>query len=79
MRGATASLPLPPAPCRFERGSFFLFDPNSWEVVRKDNFSVHFEHLERAPNLTTRAAGAAAGGPAAQPASAPAAAAGAAK
>lgn len=25
---------------RFERGSFFLFDPNSWEVVRKDNFVV---------------------------------------
>ena len=29
-----------PPPCSFERGSFFLFDPNSWEVVRKDNFVV---------------------------------------
>jgi hypothetical protein len=46
--------------CRFERGSFFLFDPSSWEVVRKDSFVVHFEHLERAPNLTARAAGTAA-------------------
>ena len=83
--------------CSFERGSFFLFDPNSWEVispvgghaaagvgfvsglaagasqpasfthpsfcacidvqvVRKDNFVVHFEQLERAPGLSQRAA-----------------------
>eukprot|EP00887_Chlorella_sp_A99_P004208 scaffold15.g4208.t1 len=45
---------------RFERGSFFLFDPASWEVVRKDNFVVHFSELERAPNLAAHAAAAAA-------------------
>lgn len=50
---------------RFERGSFFLFDPTSWEVVRKDNFQVNFEHLERPPNLTARPAAGAAGTPAA--------------
>ncbi|PRW45154.1 putative NOT transcription complex subunit VIP2 isoform X2 [Chlorella sorokiniana] len=55
---------------RFERGSFFLFDPNSWEVVRKDNFVVHFEHLERAPALRA-AAGAAAPPGGAPPAGTP--------
>jgi hypothetical protein len=42
---------LPPHPLpifRYERGSFFLFDPASWEVVRKDNFTVMFDQLERA-------------------------------
>jgi hypothetical protein len=33
--------------------------------VRKDNFTVMFDQLERAPALTTRAAGAAAAAPAA--------------
>ena len=32
-------------PRSFERGSFFLFDPNSWEVVRKDNFVVSLSVL----------------------------------
>lgn len=33
-------LPLANRSRRFERGSFFLFDPTTWEVVRKDNFVV---------------------------------------
>jgi len=42
---------------RFERGSFFVFDPNTWDLVRKDNFTVSFDALERAPGLTaTKAA-----------------------
>ncbi|KAL6768737.1 NOT2 [Auxenochlorella protothecoides x Auxenochlorella symbiontica] len=39
---------------RFERGAFFVFEPATWEVTRKDNFVVHFEHLERAPPLPGR-------------------------
>ncbi len=61
---------------RFERGSFFLFDPASWEVVRKDNFTVMFDQLERAPALTARTAGAAAAPGAAAPPPAAAGAAG---
>ena len=36
---------------RFERASFLIFDTNAWDVVRKDNFVLHYEHLELAPNL----------------------------
>ena len=39
---------------RFERGSFLVFDPASWEVTRRDNFVVQFEHLERSPPLPGR-------------------------
>lgn len=43
-----------PVKSRFERGAFFVFEPATWEVTRKDNFVVHFEHLERAPPLPGR-------------------------
>ncbi|KAK9829533.1 hypothetical protein WJX72_006351 [[Myrmecia] bisecta] len=36
---------------RYERGSYFVFDTNTWECVRKDNFVLHYDALERAPNL----------------------------
>lgn len=36
---------------RFERGAFFLFDPTTWDVVRKENFTVTFDALERPPGL----------------------------
>ena len=56
---------------RFERGAFFLFDPTTWEVVRKDNFVVQFEHLERTPNMAAARVAAATAPPAAAPAAAP--------
>jgi CCR4-NOT transcription complex subunit 2 len=45
---------------RFERGSFFVFDPATWEVVRKDNMVIEFASLERAPGLAAARAAAAA-------------------
>jgi CCR4-NOT transcription complex subunit 2 len=48
---------------RFERGSFFLFDPSTWDVVRKDNFTVTFEALERPSGLLKSAAGVGVGPP----------------
>lgn len=36
---------------RYERGSFWIFDTSSWERVRKDNFLVQYEQLERSPGL----------------------------
>jgi len=47
---------------RSERGSFFLFDPNTWDVVRKENFTVSFDALERSPGVVAKA-GTAAPGP----------------
>ncbi|XP_057955831.1 probable NOT transcription complex subunit VIP2 isoform X2 [Malania oleifera] len=35
----------------YERGSFVCFDPNTWEKIRKDNFVVHYEMLEKRPTL----------------------------
>ncbi|KAH7857867.1 hypothetical protein Vadar_017302 [Vaccinium darrowii] len=35
----------------YERGSYICFDPNTWEKIRKDNFIVHYEMLEKRPNL----------------------------
>ncbi|XP_019177549.1 PREDICTED: probable NOT transcription complex subunit VIP2 [Ipomoea nil] len=35
----------------YERGSYICFDPNTWETVRKDNFVVHYETLEKRPVL----------------------------
>ncbi|KAH7857498.1 hypothetical protein Vadar_013393 [Vaccinium darrowii] len=35
----------------YERGSYICFDPNTWETIRKDNFVVHYEMLEKRPNL----------------------------
>jgi CCR4-NOT transcriptional regulation complex NOT5 subunit len=31
----------------FERGTYFLFDPNSWEKVKKTNFVLSYDALER--------------------------------
>ncbi|EPS60846.1 hypothetical protein M569_13954, partial [Genlisea aurea] len=35
----------------YERGSYIIFDPNSWDTIRKDNFVVHYEVLEKRPTL----------------------------
>ncbi|XP_022729879.1 probable NOT transcription complex subunit VIP2 isoform X8 [Durio zibethinus] len=35
----------------YERGSYHCFDPNSFETIRKDNFVVHYELLEKRPAL----------------------------
>jgi hypothetical protein len=32
-----------------ERGSFIFFDPNTWEKVRRDNFSISLDQLETQP------------------------------
>lgn len=47
---------------RFERGSFFLFDPSTWNVVSKENFTVTFEALERPSGLLKSVAGVNTGG-----------------
>ncbi|XLR38757.1 hypothetical protein S83_023417, partial [Arachis hypogaea] len=35
----------------YERGSYLCFDPNTFETVRKDNFVLHYEMLEKRPPL----------------------------
>lgn len=35
----------------YERGAFVCFDPNTWETIRKDNFVVYYEMLEKRPAL----------------------------
>ncbi|XP_059429997.1 probable NOT transcription complex subunit VIP2 isoform X2 [Corylus avellana] len=35
----------------YERGSYHCFDPNTFETIRKDNFVVHYEMLEKRPTL----------------------------
>ncbi|KAJ7947728.1 CCR4-NOT transcription complex subunit 2 [Quillaja saponaria] len=35
----------------YERGSYHCFDPNSFETIRKDNFVLHYEMLEKRPTL----------------------------
>jgi len=40
-----------------ERGSYLVFDTGTWETVRKDGFVLHYDALERPPNLA-RAGGA---------------------
>nr|XP_016494159.1 PREDICTED: probable NOT transcription complex subunit VIP2 isoform X2 [Nicotiana tabacum] len=35
----------------YERGSYICFDPNTWETIRKDNFVLHYEMLEKRPLL----------------------------
>ncbi|CDP08978.1 unnamed protein product [Coffea canephora] len=35
----------------YERGSYISFDPNTWETIRKDNFVLHYEMLEKRPTL----------------------------
>ena len=36
---------------RFERGTFFVFDPTIWDVVKKENFTVNYDSLERPPGI----------------------------
>ncbi|OVA14148.1 NOT2/NOT3/NOT5 [Macleaya cordata] len=35
----------------YERGSYLCFDPNTWETIRKDNFVLHYEMVEKRPML----------------------------
>ncbi|PIA24927.1 hypothetical protein AQUCO_14200006v1 [Aquilegia coerulea] len=35
----------------YERGSYLCFDPSIWETVRKDNFVLQYELLEKRPVL----------------------------
>ncbi|GMY10748.1 probable NOT transcription complex subunit VIP2 isoform X1 [Fagus crenata] len=35
----------------YERGSYHCFDPNTFETIRKDNFVLHYEMLEKRPSL----------------------------
>nr|XP_043636595.1 probable NOT transcription complex subunit VIP2 [Erigeron canadensis] len=35
----------------YERASYICFDPNTWETIRKDNFLVYYEQLEKRPEL----------------------------
>ncbi|KAJ4955815.1 hypothetical protein NE237_012598 [Protea cynaroides] len=35
----------------YERGSYLCFDPHTWETVRKDNFVLYYEMLEKRPVL----------------------------
>ncbi|KAG6605495.1 probable NOT transcription complex subunit VIP2 isoform X4 [Cucurbita pepo subsp. pepo] len=35
----------------YERGSYLCFDPHTFETVRKDNFVLHYEMVEKRPAL----------------------------
>ncbi|XP_076934867.1 putative NOT transcription complex subunit VIP2 [Bidens hawaiensis] len=35
----------------YERGSYVCFDPNTWETIRKENFVVYYEMMEKRPTL----------------------------
>lgn len=35
----------------YERGSYIVFDTNTWDIVRKDNFVVMYEAVEKRPTL----------------------------
>ncbi|KAI4983480.1 hypothetical protein ZWY2020_023972 [Hordeum vulgare] len=35
----------------YERGSYAFFDQGNWETVRKDNFVLHYELVEKRPSL----------------------------
>ncbi|XP_062012773.1 probable NOT transcription complex subunit VIP2 isoform X2 [Rosa rugosa] len=35
----------------YERGSYHCFDPNTFEIVRKENFVVHYDVLDKRPSL----------------------------
>lgn len=52
-------MPAFPWPRRFERGSFFLFEPATWEVTRRDELTVQFDQLEPAARGPLRAPAAA--------------------
>ena len=45
-----------------ERGSFLVFDTGAWETVRKDGFVLHYDALERPPNLPRGGSGSGGGG-----------------
>lgn len=34
-----------------ERGSYCCFDPENWETIRKDNFILHYELVEKKPTV----------------------------
>lgn len=69
--------PLVKGDSRYERGSYMVFNTATWEFERKDNLTVVYDMLERAPNLArTPPSGPHGGAPAQQPAGAAAAAAG---
>ncbi|CAH2038629.1 unnamed protein product [Thlaspi arvense] len=36
----------------YERGSYHCFDPNSFEIVQKENFVLYYEMLEKRPSLS---------------------------
>jgi CCR4-NOT transcription complex subunit 2 len=33
----------------YERGSYFYFDPNTWEKIRKDNFVLCYDQIDTPP------------------------------
>ncbi|XP_073317386.1 probable NOT transcription complex subunit VIP2 [Primulina huaijiensis] len=35
----------------YERGSYICFDPNTWETIRKENFVLNYDMLEKRPAL----------------------------
>ncbi|PKA60295.1 hypothetical protein AXF42_Ash008354 [Apostasia shenzhenica] len=35
----------------YERGSYHYFDPSTWQTIRKDNFVLTYEALEKQPTL----------------------------
>eukprot|EP00250_Pteridium_aquilinum_P014007 c21716_g1_i1 orf=34-1839(-) len=35
----------------YERGSYYFFDANTWELGRKDHFVLHYEMMEKKPQL----------------------------
>ncbi|CAA2966671.1 probable NOT transcription complex subunit VIP2 isoform X1 [Olea europaea subsp. europaea] len=35
----------------YERGSYYFFDPNTWQMTRKDNFVLIYEMVEKRPTL----------------------------
>ncbi|KAH7677606.1 CCR4-NOT transcription complex subunit 2 protein [Dioscorea alata] len=35
----------------YERGSYLCFDPNAWDTVRKDNFVLYYEAIEKKPTV----------------------------
>ncbi|RZC72907.1 hypothetical protein C5167_048386 [Papaver somniferum] len=35
----------------YERGPYLCFDPNTWETIRKDNFVLHYDMLEKRPMI----------------------------
>uniref|UniRef100_A0A0D9VYP7 NOT2/NOT3/NOT5 C-terminal domain-containing protein n=1 Tax=Leersia perrieri TaxID=77586 RepID=A0A0D9VYP7_9ORYZ len=36
---------------QYERGSYGCFDPNNWETIRKDNFVLHYDQIEKQPAI----------------------------